>query len=258
MSGTRRIFLFVVLPLLVIFGIVAYFAFGINDQNSVKTAENKPGSTASNECPALVTPVVATDVVAVLYPGQVRGGDFKPHGGFGMKNTGGNLVDVKAPLNARVTLGSRYVEQDELQYMFEFENDCGLKYRFDHLRTLSTKLQAVADKLPAAKVDDSRTTVIEEKVSVTAGEIVATAVGFSKSLDDSSRPNVGFDFGLYDTRQKNESSKDSAWVAAHEEEGDQAIYAVCWLDWLPTADAKILKALPGGDGLMGKTSDYCK
>ena len=258
MSGTRKLFLFVALPLLIVFAIVAYLAFGKNDQNSDKTTESKPSSTASIECPALVTPVVATDVVAILYPGQVRGGDFKPHGGFGMNNTEDNLVDVKAPLDARITSGSRYIEQDELQYMFEFENDCGLKYRFDHLRTLSAKLQAVADKFPEAKVDDSRTTEIKGNVTVVAGDIVASAVGFEKSPDDINRRNVGFDFGLYDTRQKNESAQDSVWVAAHQEDGDQAIYAVCWLDWLPATDAVMLKALPGGDGLMGKTSDYCK
>lgn len=258
MSPTRKIFLFIALPLVIIFGVTAYFTFGNNNTITDDTSENKQSSTKSEDCPALITPVAAKDVIAVLYPGQVRGGDFKPHGGFGMNNTENNLVDVKAPLDARITSGSRYIEQDELQYMFEFENDCGLKYRFDHLRTLSAKLQAVADKFPEAKVDDSRTTEIKGNVTVVAGDIVATAVGFEKSPDDINRRNVGFDFGLYDTRQKNESSKDSAWVTAHQEDGDQAIYAVCWLDWLPATDAIMLKALPGGDGQMGKTSDYCK
>ena len=142
--------------------------------------------------------------------------------------------------------------------MFEFENDCGLKYRLDHLKTLSAKLQAIANKLPEAKIDDSLTTEIKGNLSVTAGEIVATAVGFEKSPDDINRRNVGFDFGLYDTRQKNESANDPAWVTAHQEDGDQAIYGVCWIDWLPTFDATVLRALPRTDGKTGKESDYCR
>ena len=259
MSSPRKIFLFIALPLLIVFGLVAYYTFGNNSSRSNNGSDDGLGVAQKNECPALVTPVDITRVTSILYPGQIRGGDYKPHGGFRLDNLGTNLVNVRAPLDARITLASRYLEMDEVQYLFEFENDCGLKYRFDHLKTLSSKLQAIAEKLPKAKVDDSRTSRVSGKISVTAGEVVATAVGFEERPDDSSRPNVGFDFGLYDTRQKNESSKDSAWVAAHEEDGDQAIYAVCWLDdWLPASDAKILKALPGGDSVSGKKSDYCK
>lgn len=223
------------------------------DQRSIGLQTN----TKHNSCPILITPVDMKHVSAILYPGQVRGGDFKPHGGFRMDNTNNNLVDVKAPLDAKITLASRYIEMGEMQYLFEFENSCGLKYRFDHLKTLSVKLQTIADKLPVAKVDDSRTTRVKGNIAVAAGEIVATAAGFTSSPHDANQPNVAFDFGLYDTRQKNEASKDPAWFSTHKEEGDQAIYAVCWLDWLPPADAAIAKSLPGGDSISGKGSDYC-
>ncbi|MCR4277732.1 MAG: hypothetical protein NUV80_00040 [Candidatus Berkelbacteria bacterium] len=258
MSGTRKIFLFVALPLVIIFGAIMFFTLGGRGDNTNNISGNNSASTQGKDCPALVTPVDVSLVTSVLYPGQIRGGDFKPHGGFRLDNAGDNFVSVKAPLDAKVTDGSRYIEHGEIQYMFSFEHSCGLKYRFDHLKTLSAKLQAVVEKLPEAKVGDSRTTEIEGNITAVAGEIVATAVGFEKSPDDINRPNVGFDFGLYDSRQKNESSKDSAWVAAHQEDGDQAIYGVCWLDWLPASDAVILKALSGADGQSGKTSDYCK
>lgn len=258
MSGNRKIFLFVALPLLIVFGLVAYYTLNKTDQTSETSSVNEPVVAQNDNCPTLLSPVDVTKVTSVLYPGQVRGGDYKPHGGFRVDNATDNLIDVLAPIDAKVALGSRYIEQGELQYLFEFENTCGLKYRFDHLKTLSTKLQAIADKLPEAKVDDSRTTTIREDISVKAGEIVATAVGFEKSPDNSTRPNVAFDFGLYDTRKKNESSQDPSWVTAHSEDGDQAIYAVCWLDWLPDADAATLKTLPGADAQSGKMSDYCK
>lgn len=248
--------MFIALPLVIVFGVTAYFTLGSNRTSTDDTSGNK--LTKNQDCPALVTPVDVSHVISILYPGRVRGGDYKPHGGFRMDNTANNFVDVKAPLDSQITTASRYLEMDELQYLFSFKTACGLEYRFDHLRTLSAKLQAIADKLPEAKIDDSRTTEVKGKIAVIAGEIVATAVGFEKSPDDINRPNVGFDFGLYDTRQRNEASKDSAWVAAHQEDGDQAIYGVCWLDWLPAADAVILKALPGGNSPSDKESDFCK
>src|SRR3989344_5643382 len=255
MSKTRKIFLFIPLPLAIIFGLTAYFTFGSSKSDSTSGSEST--STKNGECPALITPVEVSLVTSILYPGQTRGGDYKPHGGFRMDNTENNSIDVKAPLAAKVTNGSRYIEMNELQYMFDFKTDCGIEYRFEHLKTLSPKLQVAADKLPEAKVDDSQTTNIRG-VTVTSGEVIATAVGFEQSLPDAPvGPNVSFDFGLYDERQKNASSKDPAWVSSHKGDGDQAIYAVCWLDWLPVADTAILKTLPGGDAMSGKTSDYC-
>lgn len=257
MSGTRKTFLFVALPLLIVFGVITFFAFGGKSHKTNNLSGNNSQTTQNDDCPALVTPVDIAHVTSVLYPGQDRGGDYKPHGGFRMNNIDNNLVEVRAPLAATVTNGSRYLEMGELQYMFDFKTDCGVEYRLDHLRTLSAKLQAAADKLPEAKANDSRTRRIS-KVNVEAGEVVATEVGFAKNPPGAPvGPNVSFDFGLYDKRQKNESSKDPAWVSAHKEDGDQAIYAVCWLDWLPTSDAAIAKGLPGGDSESGKMSDYC-
>lgn len=264
MTRTRKIFLFVALPLVVLFIALALWLTRDNSSettdSNATTANNPVSAIPKVDCDAIVlkTPTDISKVSSVLYPGQVRGGDYKPHGGFRLDSLQTVEVTVVASLDASVSSASRYLESNEIQYLFEFKADCGLKYRFDHLKTLSAKLQAVVEQLPAAKVGDSRTTEIKEKVSVTAGEIVATAVGHENAPDGTSKLNISFDFGLYDTRQKNEASKDSAWVAAHQEDGEQAIYGVCWLDWLPTADATILKALPAADGQSGKTSDYCK
>lgn len=253
-------FIFIALPLVILFaGLAIYLSTGHKSSPaSPETSSNATNTQAACSPTALKSPVDVSLVTSVLYPGQVRGGDFKPHGGFRLNNTDNNLANVVAPLAAKVTGGSRYIEMDELQYMFDFKTDCGLEYRFDHLKTLSPKLQAAADKLPEAEVDNSRTSRVSN-VSVEAGEIIATAVGFENSPPGAPEgPNASFDFGLYDKRQKNAASEDSSWVAAHKEEGDQAIYAVCWLDWLPAAESAVLKALPGGDSTSGKTSDYCR
>ena len=186
----------------------------------------------------------------VLYPGQTRGGNYKPHGGLRFDQSTNEII-VTAPIDAAVYRGSRYIEANEHQFMFDFINSCGIMFRLDHLLELSPKLQDLADKLPPAKENDSRTTPISG-ASVKAGEEIATAVGFPQTN------NVTFDFGLYDLRQPNEASKGSAYAADHSSAKETAYYAVCWLDNFGSATSLQLKALPGGDQSAGKTSDYCK
>lgn len=200
---------------------------------------------------SLKSPVDVTKATAILYPGQTRGGNYKTHGGFRLAETT-NSASVKIPLAANLVKASRYIEQGELQYFFVFINECGLMYRLDHLQTLTAKFQAIAEALPPAKVDDSRTTNISPPVSVVAGEEIATAVGFIKTQ------NSSFDFGVNDLRQKNGVTPNPAWADAFAQDKEYAPYGICWFDLLPDADAAIVKTLPAGDGQSGKTSDYCK
>lgn len=204
-------------------------------------------------CPAplLKSPVDLSKVTNILYPGQVRGGNYKPHGGFRFDNQKDNNIAVSAPLDAELAYGSRYIEMGEVQYMFEFIAPCGFAYRFDHLLTLESKLQTVADKLPQAKENDSRTSPVSPPIAVKAGDVIATQIGMNKD-----RLNVFVDFGLYDMRSKNEASKGTAWAAAHPYGTEQ--HGVCWFDFLPADDEAKVRALPAGDSNSGTNSDYCK
>lgn len=184
----------------------------------------------------LTTPVDLSTVESILYPGQVRGNDYKAHGGFRFNNSS-NAVTVKAPYDAVVVNGVRYYENGDLQYMFEFQVNCGIAYRFDHLKTLSSTLQAIADNLPEPKVDDTRTTTINP-VSISKNEILATAVGQTN--------NTSFDWGVYDLRQTNGITKNNNTLAS---------YGVCWFDWIAAADGVIVRGLPATAD--NKTSDYC-
>jgi len=109
----------------------------------------------------------------------------------------------------------------------------------------------LADMLPEAKADDSRTTKLSP-TAVTAGETIATAVGFAKTS------NVSVDFGVYDLRAPNTASKSSAYQTEHKDQASLAYFGVCWLDLFSSDDKLAAKALPGGDATAGKTSDYCK
>ena len=195
-------------------------------------------------------PVNINKITTILYPGQERGGDFKPHGGFRLGTD--NNISVSVPLDASVTEGSRYIESGEVQNMFTFINSCGIAYRFDHLHTLSEKFQKLAEQLPEAKVDDSRTTPFNPPIKVVKGDIVATKVGFVNTQ------NVSVDFGVYDLRNTNEASKNTSFAQSYENEKQFAFYGICWLKEYSSEISQKLLAFPGGDSVNGKTSDYCK
>lgn len=211
-------------------------------------------STTPPTCPdplQLTSPVDISMASAVLYPGQTRGGDYKPHGGFRFDGKENDAIKVKAPMDAALISGSRYIEQGETQYMLFFVNSCGIAYRFDHLLTLSTAMQSAADTLPAPKENDSRSTPFNSPVQVKADEEIVTSVGFKNTK------NVSVDFGVYDLRSQNAISKDSTFTTQHANEAEQAFYGVCWFDLLGS-DAATVKSLPPADQASGKTSDYCK
>lgn len=199
--------------------------------------------------PACPDPIIAQSPVdlslasGILYPGQTRGGDYKPHGGFRFDGKKNDDVTVKAPFDAMLVKASRYTQMGETQHLLHFTAPCGLIYRFDHLLVLTPKFQKIMEALPPPAVDDSRTTVLNTPVAVTSGEVIATAVGFTAG------PNVSVDFGLYDLRKTNGTS--------HPTNKEFAPYGLCWLNLLPAADSAKAKTLPGTSE-EGKTSDYCR
>lgn len=201
----------------------------------------------------ITTPVDMSKVSGMLYPGQVRGSDYKPHGGFAFDEQTNNQVTVKLPDDSLLWRASRYIQNGEVQYLADFLSDCGIAYRFDHLLTLSDKLMQEMNKLPEPN-ESTFTTFINPAVEFMKGEVIATEVGFRNPL------NVGFDLGVYDLRSKNSVSQNNqTWAAAHQDEAEYAFYAICWLDNLSGNDkvtARSLKAR-GAYGNEGKESDYC-
>lgn len=217
----------------------------IKKRNAIST--NPTPSMVPCPTPLLQTPVDLSKVTSILYPGQERGGNYKAHGGFGFDNATDNLVTVRIPLDGKITRVVRYKEIGEVQYLFEFDGNCGVSFRFDHLRKLTSKFEAIVNVFPLK--EDTRTDPVSPPVSVAIGEIIATEVGFLN--------NVSVDFGVYDMRQKNEASKDPSWASAHSQFPADS-YGICWLDFLPQPDSDLVKSLPSRDANNGKRSDYCK
>lgn len=195
------------------------------------------------------SPVDVAKATSVLYPGQYRGGNYKPHGGFRFDTSAYNAITVTVPLDARVVSASRYLEGGSTQYLFDLYTSCGIRMRFDHLNTLSTVFQNIADQLPAAQEGNTQTTVLGKPVIVKAGDLVATAVG--------TPTNPFIDFGVYDLRARNNISSDSEWASEHADAKEMGWHAVCWLTLLPGGDAATVRGLPPADRSSGAASDYC-
>jgi prepilin-type N-terminal cleavage/methylation domain-containing protein len=206
-------------------------------------------------CPAqpiMKMPADISKVTGILYPGQTRGGNYKPHGGFRFDGTANDKVTVKAPVDGFIVRGGRYLAEGEVQYTFDVMNNCGVMYRVGHFRVLPANLQRLADTWPAAVEGDSRTQQVNPAVFVKQGETLATAVGIIKAQ------NTFFDWGIYDYREQNQASKSVAYQQAHAQDKELSWHAVCWFNWLPASDSTKVKSLPPGDPTSGKTSDYCK
>lgn len=219
-----------------------------------------PSTQPSSPCPTpfvVALPVNLDQVTSILYPGQVRGGEFKAHGGFRFDTSRPEDIEVKASFDAAVIAGARYPINDEIQYTFDFAHPCGIHYRLGHLLTLTPKFQAIAEGFPLPSGLDSRTTEVRPPIQVKQGEVIATAVG----LTQGGPPQLGglntfVDWGLYDYRQKNAASQDPSWAATHSSETYQ--YAVCWFDWISPTERERVLSFPSSDAEHGKESDYCQ
>lgn len=205
-------------------------------------------------CPAqpmMATPVDLSLATSIIYPGQVRGNAFKPHGGFRFDNQPNNDIKVTVPMDAQVLRGAKgnFPDAGEVQYSFEFMAPCGIWYSFGHLHTLSPQFLAYADKLPViSDFSQQQLYDIPGNPSVKKGDVIATQVGIIHTK------NVSTELVVEDVRQPNGKTIRPAW-AQYADQFDK--YGVCWLDWFPPADAALAHSLPGGDSVAGKQSDYC-
>ena len=194
-------------------------------------------------------PIDVSLVSGMIYPGQIRGTDFKAHGGFRFDSLGHNQVEVRAIMDGYVTKAARYEQGGEVQYFFFYVNDCGIMVMNDHLKKPVPKLQEMFDQLPLGANGDSRTTEPQPRVFIEKGELLATEIGFSD--------NVFLDLGVYDLRQQNAVEFSEDFARQHPSIDEYGRNALCWLDYLESADRQVVQALPAG-GIEGKTSMYCE
>jgi hypothetical protein len=262
--------LFGVIFALTVAGILTFFFIQNRNGSSPLTSNNNQSSWtfdyntkiwhANGSPPECVEPLVFSTPVdvslasGILYPGQIRGGDYKPHGGFRFDNRSTNDIEVRAIMDGYLLKASKYLEAGEEQLILFYVNECGLMVMHDHFLTLSLKLESALAFLPLNKEGDSRTTNIEPKVFIKKGEVLATEIGHK---DFHGQKNIFVDFGLYDLRKTNGIVYDSAFRANNPNITEYGVHALCWFDFISTEDERIVRSLPAG-GYEGKASDYCK
>lgn len=249
----------------IIFGIIAFFFVGNQNKGRDHSPAAKNGKAfwifdgekwqvngTPPACPqpfVIDAPVDLGLVSGILYPGQIRGGDYKPHGGFRFDESETNEIVVRAIMDGYIMKAARYEVDGETQNLLFYVNDCGIMVMHDHLLTLSPKLQATFDILIVGNDGDSRTTNLGS-VNIKKGEVLATEVGFKENK------NVFLDFGLYDLGRTNGVNYDSSFRSKHPNINEYGTHALCWFDYLVPEDQEIVRNLPAG-GNEGKTSDYC-
>jgi hypothetical protein len=258
--------------LIIVVGIVVFLIVAVirDPEKVLPPPLLKKGIGSYEKCPdpfIFKMPIDLSKVSSILYPGQIRGGDYKAHGGFRFDGSRPNQITVTAPYDAKIIAGARYPLNGEVQYTFDFEHPCGVRYRFGHLLTLTPKFQAIAEKFPMPQGVDSRTTEVNPPVEIKQGEIIATAVGLNRGGPEVfGGLNTFVDWGVYDYRQQNKASQDPNWEKAHISEdpdwrqyynSDTYKYAVCWFEWISEEDRKKVLTFPSADGEHGKESDYC-
>ena len=260
---------FVILLVIIIVGAGLFFVFkgktGIQNNSSSTSFVNwnfdynTKTWQASGNPPACPDPLVISSPVdvglasGILYPGQLRGNDYKPHGGFRFDTRDTNDVELRAIMDGYIIKASKYLESGEPQVAIFYINDCGLMVMHDHLLTLSPKLEKAFENIPLGAEGDSRTTFLEPRVFIEKGEVLATEIGH-KNFEG--RKNIFVDFGLYDLRKTNGVNYDAAFRANNPNIGEYGVHALCWFDYLNELDESFARVLPAG-GNEGKISDYC-
>lgn len=188
--------------------------------------------------------------VSILYPGQVRGTDYKTHGGLRF-NPEGNSVTVRMPADAYLWRASKYDQEGEVQYLIEFISKCGIIYKFNHLLTLSPKLSEISN-MTTSRTTSEGITYSSPSLLFNKDEVIAIEVGIRQNH------NVGFDFGVIDLRQKNSISQtDPNYIATHMDDAETASNAICWLDYLEGENKALARSLPVIAVDATAESDYC-
>lgn len=173
--------------------------------------------------PVFSAPFVDIERVASIVPlWPVSGPLLKGHTYIHLDKGVAGDAPVYAPARALVRTIAYYTQGGVAEYMVTFSVDCNVSFFFDHLKTLSLALSAVAPQAPAS---DSRASVLETQVWVEAGEQVGTTSGAG---------GVGaWDLGVRDMRVTNTFPNQARFETAPNLKG--FLHAACPYTYYPPA-----------------------
>lgn len=258
MSKKLKIWVFLAVVVIIAIGAIVVIKDknpSLNSQStSVRWVQDENGWKAVGKVPECLKPLNLSSITdlslatSVLYPGQMRSVGYENTAGFRFDGVPNDKVTVSAPMDGEVVMAARFLVEGEVQYVFDILSPCGIMNRFDHLLTLSPKLEEIANSLPAPKNNDNRSTPVSPPVKISQGEVLATGVGLRKNN------NTFISWTVFDFRQENKVSQDSAWAEKHPVMDH---YAICPFPYLPNSDQEKIRSLPAADFMSGSTSDFC-
>jgi hypothetical protein len=194
--------------------------------------------------------------ISLLQPGQVRGGSYKPHGGFRFSTYGTFIPDIKiyVPFDGVVTVAAQYRTEGTFQFLVNIVNPCGFMVRLGHLYIPSAQFTKILSNLPAPVEGDSRETFLNPPIPVRAGDLIASSVGMPPPASPDSMGSF-IDFGLLDLRAPNPVVPADFMSNA---DPKYSKYSLCWYrgNYLSDSDKAIVAKLPLSNG--DSTSTYCK
>ena len=210
-------------------------------------------------------PFDLSDVTRLRRPGyeNLQQG-YKAHGWLHYADGGmpddDEFQRIEAPADGWLFSIARYRETytpGNDQVILDFFTECGVMWRFDHLRDgkLAPSLQAIVDKV---ELREDTVGIRVTPVRVKAGELIATAVGVTDCIVtrpgcmNGGGPNLSVDFGIYDPRQLNAAAQaDPAFLSNLAWDGAYKGIGLCWPELFPAWKSDL-------DRLATGTSDYCR
>jgi hypothetical protein len=195
----------------------------------------------------------------ILYPGKVRGGNYKPHAAVRWSNIPEPYVRdivVRAPFDGTVIGAWDGIDESGIyQFGLNFVSDCGMMLRMMHFYEPGPKMKLILDYINA----DARKQVGETYTvaKLKKGDVIALNIG--QPTGTASGTGAWFDIGLLDLRQRNVNKP---FGLADQTNGFgsgsvyYAEYGVCWFEgnFFSEEDKAIVNKLPV---IQGTESDYC-
>ena len=172
--------------------------------------DNQSKWVANGNPPACQFPIIPqgslldfSQPISLLQPGQVRGGSYKPHGGFRFSTYGTFIPDIKiyVPFDGVVTAAAQYKIEGTFQFLVNIVSPCGFMVRLGHLYIPSAQFTQILSNLPAPVEGDSRETFLNPPIPVKAGDLIASSVGMPPPASPDSMGSF-MDFGLWDLRAR--------------------------------------------------------
>ncbi|MBI4177347.1 MAG: hypothetical protein HY516_03175 [Candidatus Aenigmarchaeota archaeon] len=198
-----------------------------------------PNTQASLNCvnntnPVFTADVTDTDTIKAVTPPR----NEKTHSHIWIK--GGKKVPVYAPVDAKLTAGSKYLEGGELNYLLFFDVSCEVEVKFDHLEEL---VPALAKLFPDPPKTDTRTDYLTS-VELKAGDLIGYTTGTPQANN--------WDFGVYNEAKLNHLNGKAGYAELDWRAG-------CPYDYFEADKKKFyysLFASKTGDG--APPTDFCK